>query len=129
MKIISYLIVLAMIGCSSVTVDEKPVSSPIPVFGCQKYKGKEWESCVVKLMGKLEKILNEKPERSIVSSERYDSKYVDYTFQYCLGDKDICFEVTERKYEPTVMGLVIDAVIKVGIGFGLGFASGVYAVN
>jgi hypothetical protein len=129
MKILSIVLISFLIGCSTLTVEEKPVSSPIPVFGCQKYKGKEWESCVIKLMGKLEKILNEKPERTIINTERYDSKYVDYTTQYCLGDKDICFDVIERKYEPTVMGLVIDAVIKVGIGFGLGFASGVTVVN
>jgi hypothetical protein len=129
MKIISFLVISVMISCSSFRGEEKPISSPIPIFGCQKYKGKDWESCVLKLMGKLEKILNEKPERTIVNSERYDSKYVDYTFRYCLGEKDICFEVIERKYEPTLMGMVLDAVVKVGIGFGLGFASGVYAVN
>jgi len=128
---IKYIFLLIFLfNCSSVEIKEdKNNNSPIPTFGCQKYKGKEWESCIVKLMGKLESILNEKPKRTILSKDRQDDENVLYTYSYCLGNDDICFTVKELKYEPTTLGVIWSTTKKIGLGFVIGFLSGAYTVN
>lgn len=118
-------VLLFLFSCSSPPVKESPNFSPIPSFGCQKYKGKEWESCLIKLVGKLENILNEKPVLASTETNRIDSEFVEYIYEYCLGDKDLCFKVNEKKYEPTTLGLIWNATKKIGLGFAIGFVTGV----
>ena len=126
MKNIIILTLLLLISCSSAERTEPIKGNPVPKFGCSKYKGKDWEKCVMNLLNKLESIVNIPPSKTLLDSKRYNQEYIIETYSYCFGSNDFCFEESEYVYDPTVIGRLINFSKPLGVGIIVGTIFGLY---
>lgn len=123
-----YLFVLLIFAVSCSTNQNKEPAKPKPIasFGCSKYKGKDWEKCMISLVGKLENIVNLEPKKNVLSSERVDNRFILVRYEYCFGENDLCFQESEYVYDPTIIGKAISFIEPMSLGVVFGVIIGVY---
>lgn len=108
---IRYLLVfLFLFNCK---VSEPKLSKPEVKIsmqnGCYGYKGKDWDSCIIKLVKEFQDIYNAPVVSEIVSENRVSEDNVSITTKYCV--KSICFEETREEYDPTFLSVVKKNII------------------
>lgn len=104
---IKYIIVLLLSLIINCMTPQSQVSKPeIKISmkdGCHKYTGKDWDSCIVKLVKEFQDIYNAKIDKTIISEDRVSEDNVSITTKYCI--KSICFEEIREEYKPTIASL------------------------
>jgi len=128
MKKIVAIILLLALQCSSIqTIEQPPEVSPELQYGCASYTGKDWEKCIVKLVGKLQDISNKKPTKKLLEENRISENWVVKKYSLCFGDDSICAIETQNVYDPTLWAKVRPYLVTGSITIGIGFLLGVSA--
>ena len=103
-KYLNILLLLLVINCmtfqSQVSKPEVKVSMK---DGCHKYTGKDWDTCIVKLVKEFQDIYNAPVDKTVISEDRISEDYVSINTKYCI--KSICFEEIREEYKPTIASL------------------------
>ena len=123
---IKYIIILLLSLVINCMTPQSQISKPeIKVSmknGCYEYKGKDWDSCIIKLVKEFQDIYNASVDRTEVSSERISESLVKVTTKYCI--KSICFEEAREDYSPSVSAIIKNNVLFFLGGFFTGILTG-----
>lgn len=123
-------------NCSTTSSNINEVTyRPNESFGCSKIEDVKLRlKCIGELVKQIEDIRNSKVVANKEKLDRIDRKHVRYKTTYCLTDKSekekfYCFDAIEEVYEPTTSSNLIDLATRIGLGFVIGLATGVYVAN
>ena len=123
-RYLNIILLLLVINCNT---PQSQVSKPeIKVSmqnGCYQYKGKEWDTCIIKLVKEFQDIYNAPVDRTELSSDRVSEDYVKITTKYCI--KSICFEEAREDYQPTINSILKKNIIIFAGGLVTGLVTGV----
>lgn len=91
--------------------------------GCHQYKGKDWDTCIIKLVKEFQDIYNSPVDRTELSSERVSEDLIKVTTKYCI--KSICFEESKEEYAPSMTAIIKNNVLFFLGGFFTGLVTGI----
>jgi len=114
-KYLNILLLTLVINCMTVQPQvSKPEIKISLSNGCQSYKGKEWDSCIIKLLKEFQDIYNSPVISEVLSENRVSEDNVVIVTKYCI--KSICFEEKREEYRPTIFSMVKKNLIVFGGG-------------
>jgi hypothetical protein len=122
-KYIKILILIFFINC--ITTQSQVSKPEIKVSmqnGCYQYKGKDWDSCIIKLVKEFQDIYNAPVDREEISSERISEELIRVNTKYCI--KSICFEEVREDYSPSLTAIVKNNLLFFLGGFFTGLITG-----
>lgn len=124
---IKYIIIVIFSLVINCTTPQSQVSKPeVKVSmqnGCYQYKGKDWDTCIIKLVKEFQDIYNASVDRTEISSERVSEDLIKVTTKYCI--KSICFEESKEEYSPSMVAIIKNNVLFFLGGFVTGVVTGV----
>jgi hypothetical protein len=89
---------------------------------CENKIGKEKIKCISNILDNYEKIINATPKVEVLSEKRASEDIVVVIKRYCL--EDLCFQVKEEKYSPTMRGKIKNYLLTGSLSFLIGVVTG-----